>query len=518
MAKLNIDVAVNGQQKIKELDNQIGLLGATSQQISKAGLAAVVAGVAAIGVAIHKTLSDGFEFNKMIEDQTAGLTALAMTQQTSEDYTTRLTGATNEAKGAMIELQKINSKTPHTLGETNRIYQAMYVSMKNVGASSEEIIGLTQKLSVAAGAANIPVNSLVAGVDSLATGTVMANSDLGRFLGSLGLTNEALKESSDVVQLVNDKLKDFKQLDTIATATSNLSNTWAQLAGQLSKDIFAGSKTGLNEFSDLMSKISDEDIVTLKNGFNEMAIALASASIGIIKVVTGIANGFESLGARVAGAIYRIENGVFLTDTQKRALDAMYQKTKDNIKAREDFVVTLEKSSGAFERAVRKSQMDTQAQKEAGEQTYDLSIKKDVLKESISKVIEITDQEIYKLELLELGLDESGYAIESNKGKIDQHIDSMERYTEATTQASEATLELMKTQNLQSGVGVDIKTHTGRSDSPVLDGATAYALHSGMISYGQATGDYGETGMAKFLKEQQQTNKELRMLNNKVQR
>jgi len=182
-----------------------------------------------------------------MEQSLQGLTALSVaTQSKAIPVMQRYTLAAEEATATMRELEEINSQTPHTLDQTNKIYKSMYVSMKNVGATTSQMVELTRSLSIASGAAGIEFNSLLAGVDGLATGTVLANSDLGRFLSSLGLTNKALKETDDVVGLLTSSLEDFKAADTMAVATSNLSNAWSKFAGNLTATPFEWAKDGIN--------------------------------------------------------------------------------------------------------------------------------------------------------------------------------------------------------------------------------------------------------------------------------
>ena len=217
------------------------------ENIAKAG-----AGLYVLKQAFDAVVKTGFEFNKNMENSIAGLSALTVATSgntsalgkhlsISEKYNL----AQQEAIKTSIELQKINSQTPHSLEQTNQIYKAMYVSMKNVGATNEQMIELTKKISIAAGAAGVEFNSLLAGVDGLATGTVLANSDLGRFLSSLGLTNDTLKNSSNVTELLLSKLDGFKALDTMTVAVSNFDNAWQQLTATLTKDIFDVTKEGI---------------------------------------------------------------------------------------------------------------------------------------------------------------------------------------------------------------------------------------------------------------------------------
>jgi len=89
------------------------------------------------------------------------------------------------------------------------------------------MVNITEKLAIAT-SGKIDFNSLIAGVDGLASGTVLANSDLGRFLNSIGLTN-------DVVSLVKDKLSSFESLDSYSTKISRLDNAFAMFSQELMK-------------------------------------------------------------------------------------------------------------------------------------------------------------------------------------------------------------------------------------------------------------------------------------------
>ena len=108
-------------------------------------------------------------------------------------YQEKMNLALANSNQLMAELTRINAKTPQTLGQTAQIFKTMYAPMQKVGATQEDLIFLTEKLAIASKVGGVEFNSLLAGVDGLASGTVLANSNLGRFLSSLGLTNEALK-------------------------------------------------------------------------------------------------------------------------------------------------------------------------------------------------------------------------------------------------------------------------------------------------------------------------------------
>ena len=442
--KIEYDIIINGKKSkasiegIEQAQNKLGNTVKSSTSIMNSSWLAVGATAATVGYAFKKMsdsiIDSGFDFNKQIEQSTAGIAALALVMQDkSLPVTERMTNANKEAAVVMEKLQEINAKTPHTLDQTNQIYKAMYVSMKNVGASSQEIIDITQKLSVASGAAGIEFSSLLAGVDGLATGTVLANSDLGRFLGSLGLTNEALRGTNDVVRLLNESLDDFKQIDTITTSVSNLNNAWGQLTAGLTKDIFKGIKEGMNQFSNGLNTLDQESLKNLRHSINGFSIAAITSLSGVAKAVAFIADGFESLGARIAGAAYRIENGLILNEAESKALEKMYQKTKDNIQAREEFIKTLDSAAKATINAINQQEKDTDskikntdATKKQSEADAILAARSREKQTEENKALQAEMKAIYAAELLALGYNELGEEIEKTNKSTEKSSSVLE--------------------------------------------------------------------------------------------
>ncbi|RLA73933.1 MAG: hypothetical protein DRG30_05770 [Epsilonproteobacteria bacterium] len=395
MAKLNLDIVVNGEGKIKALNQSLTTtetktaklnagfkkLYTSLSQIATVGVTAAFAGLA---VATTSLVKSGFEFNASMEEQKAGLTALAMAvNKDAIPATEKLMLAQQEASVVMEELILINAKTPHSLSQTNEIYKAMYVSMKNVGASTKDIIDITQKLSVASGAAGIEFNSLLAGVDGLATGTVLANSDLGRFLGSLGLTNDALKNTNDIVGLVNEKLKDFTGFDTMATSVSNLKNEWSMLGGELTKDIFASVKLGIDEVSSKMHNLGTEGIDMLKDKFNNLAVVMATAAGGMVKAIGWIAEKIYAVTILFENAWLQASN--FFSWNEK-----LQKQVEDN---RQSFVAFQEGVQGAniaidnivtsFKKGIEVAKEQSMALKAINALTVELAQKKMELKTAI---------------------------------------------------------------------------------------------------------------------------------------
>ena len=194
---------------------------------------------------VNKTLGDitrtGFEVNRTMQTLTNSLTmssavmmgnidSMGNSISTTEKY--RL--ATMDASSSLEKLQKINLETPHTLEQTVKLYDSMYMGMSKVGANTNDMIEITKKLSIAVGN-KVGFDAMLSAMDGLSTGTVETASEMGRFLNSIGLTNEAIKNSADVVQLFKDKLSDFKAITDFNTKMSNLTNSTDLLSKNLTK-------------------------------------------------------------------------------------------------------------------------------------------------------------------------------------------------------------------------------------------------------------------------------------------
>lgn len=191
-----------------------------------------------------------------------------------------------EATKTIKQLVEINKQTPHSLKETIEIYNTLQTGFKKVGASVSDMVQITKSLSIAAKAGNIQMNSLLAGVDGLATGTVLANSDLGRFLSSIGLTNEKIKSSTNVVKLFTDELGKFQAIDSFDTRLSNLQNTFNQLQAEVGKPIFDYLGDGIKRVDEYLKKIDfkslNKDMHVYYEVVKKIAVAYGSYKIANI--------------------------------------------------------------------------------------------------------------------------------------------------------------------------------------------------------------------------------------------
>ncbi len=219
----------------------------------------------------------GMDVNKEFQKLTNSLTMSSAVMMANNDIYGNAVSVTDKYKIAQMDaakttelLQKANINTPHTMKETVKIYDSMYFGMKKVGATTTDMVEITEKLSIAAGN-KVPFDAFLSAMDGISTGTVEANSEMGRFLTSVGLSNEEIKNSSDVVQLFKDKLSGFQAISDFETKMSNLENSTDMFAKNLMKipfDYIESKLPGIAKGFDSWAKSINEINVYLSNASN----------------------------------------------------------------------------------------------------------------------------------------------------------------------------------------------------------------------------------------------------------
>lgn len=365
LGSLLIDVKADTQHLVKGMKTAQG-----SVKKAVSVMKTAIAGLA-IGAAFKSAIDAGFSYNKVIEEQVQSITALIAATSKHEDAlgntitnTELYTRANAEAVKVLKQLEIINKSTPHTLGQTAQIYKTMLPSMKNLGVSTKDLVEMTKKLSIAAGAGGVQFNSLLAGVDGLASGSVMANSDLGRFLTTIGLSNAELKASTDIVALFNEKLGSFEAPDTMAVAISNLSNAWGKLMGALTADSFIGAKDAIN---------------SLAKGLEEYAGYLEGAAITTRALIGKMVDSFVYVAEVAKGAFIGITYG----------LDGAFFSMISSIQTQiANFIYSLKdipKIGESFKELAMDINAAANATKEQSLQNYDILNKQKALVNAASK-------------------------------------------------------------------------------------------------------------------------------------
>jgi hypothetical protein len=318
MPKLTLEIEVKDKasKEFTKLEKQLSKYGVKVKEATdhskkmENGLASQAKTLAVYAAAIYAAaqsfdaiIGNGIRFNTMMEDQRNGIRALIVATSDSVDafgnaidINQRYAVANEEAVKTIKRLQDINAETPHTLGQTSRIFKSLFATSKAAGASMEDMVEVTKLISKASGAAGIEFQTLLASVDGLANGTFLANSDMGRFLVTMGLTPKALKAMAaegKSIDFIKDKLKDFNfSTDSMGEATSNLANAWDQLTGEMTTKLFDDMKEASKDAAKFLEE-HKEGIIA----FGDFAI---SALTDVAKLLATVADGWAKIGSILA--------------------------------------------------------------------------------------------------------------------------------------------------------------------------------------------------------------------------
>jgi hypothetical protein len=264
--------------KLDTLNNKVNSVGSSFNKTDSMALtflsrlsfgAGTIGGLYLVIDTLAEIKDRGFEVNKTMQTLTNSLTMSSAVMMANNDIYGNAISVSEKYRLATIDaarttelLQKANLKTPHTLDQTVKLYDSMYFGMRKVGATTQDIVDITEKLSIAVGS-KVGFDAILSAMDGLANGTVEANSEMGRFLNTMGLGNDVIKNSSDVVQLFKDKLADFKSISDYNTKMSNLSNSTDMFAKNLTKIPFSWWEGQLNSVAAVIDRMNDGLVRTI---------------------------------------------------------------------------------------------------------------------------------------------------------------------------------------------------------------------------------------------------------------
>jgi hypothetical protein len=324
--KIQISVdAKTGQLKVLNKDlNQLDTNTKTNQtslEALKGKMGGLNVALAAATASTGAFIKSGIDLNAQAESTTIAINALISANSQNISTTGKALStiekynlANEQTTEVMKDLKKINLETSQTLTQTTDTFKAIYGSVVNVGGSMEDTIELTKLFAQSASASGVEFNSFLSIVDGVADGSYDANSEYGRFLKTIGLTPEAIKNSNDKIQLLKDKLKDFGAVGKIVQNSfdgikSNLQNTWDDLRQTATQPIFEEFKTSMIDVNDYLSTNSKDLTQSflksyyaikpifhlIQNGFGLIGLAIDTFKPSI----TQWANYFEYQGLRV---------------------------------------------------------------------------------------------------------------------------------------------------------------------------------------------------------------------------
>lgn len=293
---------------------------------------------------IGQIATKGFELNKTFQDLTNSLTlssaAVASNVSSTGKYLTvqeKYSLANIEASKTLEHLRKATLNTSLSFEQNVKMYDTMYLGMQKVGASVEDMVYITEKLAIATGS-KMNFDQLIAGVDGLASGTVLASSDLGRFLRSIGLTNEAIKESSNIVDLLKSKLSGFESLDSYSTKIAKLDSSFGSFSKSLMQMPFSFVESNLGKMS---SKLEDmtKTMDSINDYFSSSNTNIVNETLKMTVALGGTALAFKTLGTAIS--LY-----------SKLKTPAVYELQKFNIGLQTQKVLVQESGMALFKKEI----------------------------------------------------------------------------------------------------------------------------------------------------------------------
>jgi len=283
---------------------------------SFAALALKIGGVAALTAAFKDLVSTGFEANKSFENLQIQLTGLIAANSSNISSMGRVLDAHEKWNLGMAESEKIlnqlnetNAKTKFTLEEITGAFNMFYATSAGQG-SREKAVQAMDSIALAAQAVGKNINDLTPMMDSLATGTVIAASEMGSFMKIVGLTNEELKkanENGQVYDYLIKKLAKFKELsgeagNSYEVALGGVKNEITEIARELTKPMFETVTKGLNDFGKLIKDHKDDIIEFGEDVFRSFQLIGsgilyigATAAKVLLAIPTAILSGFDVL-------------------------------------------------------------------------------------------------------------------------------------------------------------------------------------------------------------------------------
>uniref|UniRef100_UPI001475DEBF hypothetical protein n=1 Tax=Campylobacter sp. RM16191 TaxID=1705728 RepID=UPI001475DEBF len=235
-------------------------------------IALSLGGVTALGVAVKNVATSGIEASRSFENLKIQLTGLISANSSNVSLLGKTLDAHSKWNLGMAESEKIlkklnetNAKTKFTLEEIAGAFNMFYATSAGQG-SRDKAVQAMDSIALAAQAVGKNIRDLTPMMDSLATGTVIAASEMGSFMKIVGLSNEELKKANEngkVYDYLIEKLAKFKELSGEAAngyevALGSLKNELTELNKELSKPIFGALTTGMVTFSNLLRENKDD--------------------------------------------------------------------------------------------------------------------------------------------------------------------------------------------------------------------------------------------------------------------
>ena len=268
MANSQINISINAQDNASvSINNTTNSLSRMRQNIDTVAhsLQSVVLGWDLLNNNIKPFIRAGISANAVLESLQSKLTGLISANSANVTSTGQIINAQQKwqlssevASEALERLKSIATATGNQISSTTDAFTMFYATASDQGSATQAMDAFNA-IALAAQVAGKDMASLVPMFDSLATGTVLAGSEMGSFMKIVGLTNEELKlanQNGTLFATLQERLAEFGSVAKLSAGTyemelNKLKSTLTSLGSEASKPVFDSLKNsiaGLNKF------------------------------------------------------------------------------------------------------------------------------------------------------------------------------------------------------------------------------------------------------------------------------
>ena len=331
MANSQINISINAQDNASvSINNTTNSLSRMRQNIDTVAhsLQSVVLWWDLLNNKIKPFITAGIGANAVLESLQTKLTGLISANSANVTSTGEIINAQQKwqlssevASEALERLKSIATATGNQISSTTDAFTMFYATANDQGSPSDALDAFNA-IALAAQVAGKDMASLLPMFDSLATGTVLAGSEMGSFMKIVGLTNEELKlanQNGTLFATLQERLAQFGSVaklsaDTYEMELNKLKSSISGLMSEASKPVFDSLKNsiaGLNKFiaenkeaiSSLVKGIAElgEVLLVAGAGFLAMQSKILMANVSLATFSTTAFSATGALGAMTAG-------------------------------------------------------------------------------------------------------------------------------------------------------------------------------------------------------------------------
>lgn len=199
------------------------------------GIGAGILSVQALTRSIRGAINEGIEFNRIIQDTTDSLRAMAIAGEAQGD----IAKAGRISIEVMTLLRQRANDTGEALGDVVSVFQESAAVAATSGISLKEWADIAVEATRAGANMGLEVGRIRTQLGQIATGEIRRTNVLGTALGLDSETLRAAMEAGTLVDLLRQKLEPYQtRVEGLSAAQNRLKNTLQESWGQVAMPLF----------------------------------------------------------------------------------------------------------------------------------------------------------------------------------------------------------------------------------------------------------------------------------------